>query len=94
MPWQMGAFENLPEVKGKIFETATVELDGSSYQNCTFNRCKLIYRGGPTRLTSCSISPGCSFEFRDNAAFMLQTLSELGWTLTPPAWMGGPQVRG
>ena len=93
MPWQLSDFQKLTAVKGQTFETTTVELDGTSYHNCKFNQCKLIYRGGPTRLSSCYLSKNCSFEFQDNAAFMLQTLSELGWTLVPPGSMGKPQPR-
>lgn len=93
MPWQSSDFQKLPEVNGQKFDGATVQLDGTSYRNCRFVRCTLVYRGGPTRVESCSFFPGCTFEFQDNAAFLLQTLSELGWTLVPPAWMGPPQTR-
>jgi hypothetical protein len=88
MPFKLGDFQQLPKVEGQTFDNKTVTIDGTYYRNCTFNKCKLIYCGGPARLDACSISPGCAFEFHDSAAFLLQMLGELGWTLVPPAWMG------
>lgn len=93
MPWQASDFQQLPEEKGKTFDNENITIDGMAFRNCTFNKCKLIYRGGPTRLDACTISPGCGFEFHDSAAFLLQTLTELGWKLVPPAWMGPSQTR-
>jgi hypothetical protein len=77
------AEQKLPEVIGRIFDGVTVTLDGVSYQKCTFKRCQLIYRGGPARVVSCSIGAGCVWEFQDTAAFVMQTLSDLGWKLAP-----------
>lgn len=76
----------LVEAKGLKFSHQTVVIDGTRYQNCSFTDCKIIYRGGPTRLASCSISPQCTLELQDAAAFVYQTLGELGWKLTPPPW--------
>jgi hypothetical protein len=93
MPWQSSDPIKLPEVNGQNYDGASIKIDGASFRNCTFKRSKLIYCGGPTRLEGCSFAPGCEFEFQDQAAFLLQTLTELGWTLVAPAWMGPPQIR-
>lgn len=74
----------LPEVKEQRYENAIVGLDGISYQRCTFVNCTLVYRGGPARMVSCSIGAGCKWQFEDHAAFVMQTLGELGWKLDPP----------
>ncbi len=87
MPAQPSDFMALVEAKERKFSNETVVIDGTSYQNCSFDRCKIIYRGGPTRLVSCYISPGCAIELQDAAAFVYQVLGELGWKLTPPPWM-------
>ena len=93
MPWEAANFNRIPEIVGKTFDNQEITLDGTAYTTCTFNKCKLIYHGGPTRLSSCSISPGCGFEFQDSAAFLLQMLAELGWKLVPPALMGPSQTH-
>ena len=62
-----------------------IVLDGTSYQQCTFNECRLVFRGGPTRLSSCYIGPNCAWQFEDAAAFVLQLLQEAGWQVNPPA---------
>jgi hypothetical protein len=85
-------FAKLPEVNGQKFRNQSVEIDGKSYRNCAFDTCTIIYSGGPSRLDSCAISPGCTIEFRDHAAFVIQILNELGWTISPPHWMGPSQT--
>jgi hypothetical protein len=74
-------FEKVPEVNGQTFHNQTVQIDGSSYRNCTFDGCTIIYSGGASRLDSCKISPNCSIEFRDAAAYVIQILRELEWTM-------------
>jgi hypothetical protein len=86
-------FQQLPLVKGKTFESTTVMLDGTAYENCNFKTCRVIYKGGPTRISSCYFSPGCSLEMQDNAAYMLQTLGEIGFVIQAPAWLEPPQIR-
>lgn len=88
MPDQPNDFVKMAEVVGKSYDQDTVVLDGTSYQHCLFNQCKIIYRGGPTNLLSCSISSNCAFELQDSAAFVIQTLAALGWKFVAPSWMG------
>jgi hypothetical protein len=83
MGWQSADPEQLPVVSGQTYSKNDVILDGNSFQNCRFNEC-LIYRGGPTRVFQCYISANTEFMFTDAAAYVLQTLQELGWTIAPP----------
>jgi hypothetical protein len=87
MPIEASDFTKLPEIKGRTYIYETVLLDGTSYQNCVFTQCHLIYRGGPTRVAGCSISSDSKIEFLDAAACVYQTLGELGWKLIPPPWI-------
>ena len=87
MPIQPSDFMRLVEAKGLTFSRETVVIDGTSYQNCSFVECRIIYRGGPTRFVSCSLSPNCRIELQDAAAFVYQVLGELGWKLVPPPWV-------
>jgi hypothetical protein len=84
MPAHPNDFVNLPEMVGKSFYDTTAQIDGTSYKNCSFNRCRLIYRGGPTLFLSCSIASNCTVDLQDAAAFILQTLRDLGWKVVPP----------
>ncbi|PYV64240.1 MAG: hypothetical protein DMG97_35455 [Acidobacteria bacterium] len=84
MPWESRNPQELPQVIGQTYNKAQVGLDGVSYQNCVFNDCHLIYRGGPARFVSCRISSGCVWEFSDAAACVMQTLTDLGWKIAPP----------
>ena len=84
MSWQASDFQRLPEVKGQSFTKQEVNLDGKSHQNCTFNECRLVYRGGPARMVSCYISGNCEWKFEDAASYVLQFLQETGWRIIPP----------
>jgi hypothetical protein len=84
MPWELRDLQKLPRVVGQTYENIQLGLDGISYEKCTFRSCVLIYRGGPARASSCSIGPGCRFEFQDAAAMTLQLLGDLGWQIIPP----------
>jgi hypothetical protein len=42
-------------------------IDGNQYNDCTFDRCKIIYRGGPLpSIESCSFS-NCTWHFEEGA---------------------------
>lgn len=85
MRWQAQDFRTLPVINGKAYEGGEVVLDGSSYINCSFNGCRVVYRGGPTRLASCRFGPGAVMFFEDQAAYMLQVLADMGWKIVPPS---------
>jgi hypothetical protein len=88
MPIERSDFQHLQQICNQTFDKMTIVLDNRAHDGCLFNECKILYLGGPARVTECSFSPGCSFEIRGQAAFVVQTLSELGWKISPPGWTG------
>ncbi len=55
----------------------TVRVDGHQYDNCTFDRCVLQFRGvAPTGFRDCQLN-GCRWSFVGNAATTLNFLSDL-----------------
>jgi len=85
MPWHAFDYQQLPEVIGQSYTNQDVVLDGKSYQRCTFNECRLTYRGGPSRMVACYIGPNCVWQFEEAASYVLQFLQEIGWRIEPPA---------
>ena len=63
-------------VTGQTFTGQRVLLDGSQFDGCTFTACQIVYRGGKTRITNCTIQ-GCRFTLEDAAIDTLRFLSEL-----------------
>ena len=54
--------------RGSTYKDETVSLDDSSYENCAFIRCRLVYSGiGPVTLSGCQFD-NCSFNFEGAAA--------------------------
>src|SRR5689334_13720936 len=45
--------QKLLSLEGRTFSREDVVLDGRTYFRCSFLECRLIYRGGPCRMTSC-----------------------------------------
>jgi len=84
MPIELGQFKNLPQIIGKTFKDSTIFLDGNAYVNCTFEKCVLIYQGGPSKLTSCYIGKNCEWRLTDAASYTLQFLQSIGWQIIPP----------
>jgi hypothetical protein len=42
--------------KGQIFKDETIILDGSSFENCKFLNCKLVYSGGDIpKIVNCGL---------------------------------------
>jgi len=67
----------MPTHDSEDFEGRTLELDGNEYFNCTFIRCRLVYRGGrPPTLQTCRFDR-CSWEFEDAAGRTLEFLRGL-----------------
>jgi hypothetical protein len=49
------------------FSNETVELDGQTFRDCTFDTCVLIYRGGqPPEISNC-LFPKCEWRLEDAA---------------------------
>jgi hypothetical protein len=54
-------------VTKKTFTNSTEVLDGNRYLDCTFEGCKLVYRGGELpHITSCQFN-NCSWQFEEAA---------------------------
>jgi hypothetical protein len=53
--------------KDQQFSGEPVEMDGSTFEGCTFTKCNLIYRGStPPGLSGCRFED-CAWEFDDAA---------------------------
>lgn len=65
--------------KDETFEDATVDLDGETFENCTFRNVTLAYSGGePPVLDGCKFEE-FTFDFRgaaSNTALFMRALSE------------------
>lgn len=63
--------------KNQTFENVNVDLDGHSYDGCTFRNCQLVYRGGePPTIINCSFY-GVTFGFDDAAGRTVNFMSLL-----------------
>jgi hypothetical protein len=63
----------------QTFTDAEIDVEADEYINCTFIRCKLIYTGGPSRMTNCHlIAP--ILALRGPAARTIQFLKQHGYT--------------
>src|SRR5687767_12151499 len=57
--------------------TSEVEVDGNTYQGCSFKNCMFVYRGGPPpRFSHCSFD-NPNFRFADAAANTLDFMTAL-----------------
>lgn len=64
-------------LQDQTFENQDVHLDFTEYQRCTFNHCRILYRGfGPVRLGENTFN-GCEFYFVDGARHTMEFLSDL-----------------
>ena len=52
---------------GQDFNSTTLEIDGSVYDQCKFNNCKLIYRGGAIPTFSRCTLDRCEWIWNDAA---------------------------
>ncbi len=64
--------------RGQTFTGATVVLDNSDFEDCTFRNCELLYRAtpGPIRMVGCGLHD-CSWRFEGAALATLQFLSAI-----------------
>ena len=67
----------MPTHDSEDFTARVVELDGKEFHNCTFAKCRLVYRGGGVpALVTCRFDR-CSWEFEDAAGRTLELLRGL-----------------
>jgi hypothetical protein len=64
--------------------TGTVHLDGSEFIHCTFERCDIIYSGGPYRIETPTFGQGVRLAFAGAAIGTLMLLQQIRGTL--PEW--------
>lgn len=61
--------------KAKSFQTCLVDLDGSSFDDCRFSGCQMVYSGGtPPVLANCQFD-GCQWSFAGEAANTIAVMS-------------------
>ncbi len=54
------------EVKNKVYEDATINIDGYHFEGCTFKRCVIETNRGEFNLVSCGFE-GCRLSLGGNA---------------------------
>ncbi len=66
-------------IVGRIFEPGEpVETDGRHFENCVFDRCVFVYRGGQTPVLENNSTNGpIPFQFEDAARNTIEVLSWL-----------------
>jgi len=64
------------DYKNETFEGVTVQLDGNSFENCTFNEVVFVFGGGDIQMTNCNMDR-FSFQFEGALANGLFALYQL-----------------
>jgi hypothetical protein len=65
------------QVEGESFADETVVLDYTSYRNCTFENCAIVFHGhGSIGLVDCEFD-NCDWVFNDAAANTLQFMATM-----------------
>jgi hypothetical protein len=60
------------------FANQDVELDGNTFEACSFTNCRLVYRGGqPPTLIHSLVDPHCVWTMKDEAANTMKLLQSL-----------------
>ena len=62
--------------KAKTFKNQTVYISRRSFERCEFISCKIVYTGGPVRMSN-SVFRDCSFVFEGKAGTALSALFKL-----------------
>lgn len=70
-------------VSDKKFVQQDVSLDGMRFLRCSFDRCNLLYSGGPVVMDTC-LFQNCEWKMQGTAAIVLYALQTCGWHITPP----------
>jgi hypothetical protein len=66
------------------FAHRRVDLDGSRFENCTFEACQIVYSGGDhTRIVGCTFDPGCTWNMDGAAARTLTFLRGIYQSMGP-----------
>jgi hypothetical protein len=65
------------ESKGQTFSHVTEVIDGNQYQDCRFENCKMVFRGGEIPLISGCHFENCQWQFEDAAERTLVFMRQL-----------------
>ena len=77
----------MPQISGSRFNNTRVPVDNQRFENCTFDKCVLVFSAsGPVQLEGCTYNV-CSFIFEGAAADTLRFMAML-YQLSPPAIEG------
>jgi hypothetical protein len=63
--------------QGNTFTNARIELDGQTFENCTFDGCTIVFSGrGPYNLRGCGFN-NCQFALDGAAALTVKYLADM-----------------
>ncbi len=66
------------ELKNRLYEKSTVNLDNTHFISCKFIGCKLVYHGGESPLfDGCEFDSETQIKFTDDAFFTHRCMAEL-----------------
>ena len=54
------------------FTRETVQLDGETFEDCDFKKCRMVYAGGPAPVFNSCRFEDCDWKFEDAAARTLE----------------------
>ncbi len=63
--------------KDQTYNNVEIEIDGNHYENCTFNNCRLIYRGGALPIMANCKQIGGGYDFDDAALRTIDLMNQL-----------------
>jgi hypothetical protein len=69
-----------------------VSLDNVRFLDCTFDECDFLFSGGPFLMENCQ-HRNCNFEIQGAAGIALQSLSLMGWLISPPDGVSSSAVH-
>lgn len=67
----------MPEFSSQTFENDNIVVDGNHYNDCKFDNCSLVFRGGQIpQITGCGFD-NCRWQFEDSAQRTMTFLKAL-----------------
>ena len=68
----------MAEHTNETFSDRRVDIDGNSFEACTFERCQIVYSGGEhSRMVKCSFKDDCTFHLDGPASRTLAYLQSV-----------------
>jgi hypothetical protein len=70
--------------KNETFTDRRVDIDGNSFEGCTFERCQVVYSGGEhSRMVGCTFKDDCTFHLDGAASRTLAYLQSIYHNMGP-----------